>query len=76
MHEMRGPVAFSPIDLREQAAFVPNFFHVRPTVPHGAFVIGLDALAGLCWLRPGSKPRPLTGVTVVGAPLQLGKWLT
>ncbi|MDE5442527.1 hypothetical protein GWG65_13925 [Bradyrhizobium sp. CSA207] len=43
---------FSPIDLREQVKFVPDFFKVRRNMPHGAIVLSPYSAAGRVWLRP------------------------
>lgn len=49
-HWHRGVPRFSRVDLREQANFVPDFFNVRPDLPHGAIVLSEDAARGRCWL--------------------------
>src|ERR1051326_2196944 len=36
LHDHYGSPRFSDIDLRENSNFVPDFWHVRPTFPHGA----------------------------------------
>lgn len=43
---------FSPVDLREQLKFVPDFFKVRRDMPHGAIVLGPHGAAGRAWLAP------------------------
>jgi hypothetical protein len=50
VHEHRGPPRFSHTDLREQPKFVPDFFSVRRSMPHGAIVLSHDRAAGRCWL--------------------------
>ncbi len=52
MHEHRGRPSFSRTDLREQLKFVPDFFKVRPQLPHGAIVLSHDRAAGRVWLGP------------------------
>lgn len=44
-----GRLWFSRIDLTEQLNYVPDFFKVRPAMPHGAIVLSPDAEAGLVW---------------------------
>src|SRR5260221_288557 len=66
-HEHRGLPWFGPIDLSENASFVPDFFHVRPEFPHGALVLSRDALSGLCWIPKATQPRRIDKLAVVGA---------
>jgi hypothetical protein len=54
MHGHRGVPGFSKIDLSEQLYFVPDFFKVRKTMPHGAVVLSRDRAAGRIWLNPTS----------------------
>jgi hypothetical protein len=56
-HEQIGKPWFSGIDLRENARFVPDFWNVKPELPHGAIVLSHDSASGLCWY-PG-RPRPI-----------------
>lgn len=70
MHEHRGRPWFSGLDLRENAKFVPDFWNVRPDLPHGALVLSLDSIAGLCWYSRELKPVRIGGFTAVGAPMQ------
>jgi hypothetical protein len=50
MHFHSGEPRFSRTDLREQPKFVPDFFKVRRTMPHGAVVLSEDAAYGRVWL--------------------------
>jgi hypothetical protein len=50
LHDHGGPPRFSPTDLREQRRFVPDFFNVRSSMPHGAIVLSHDGERGRCWL--------------------------
>lgn len=68
-HAHRGQPWFGHTDLSENAAFVPDFFHVRPEFPHGALVTSRDGLAGLCWLPGAQTPLRISTLTVVGAPM-------
>jgi hypothetical protein len=36
LHHHRGRTEFSQIDISESKRFVPDFFNVRPDLPHGA----------------------------------------
>ncbi len=68
IHEHRGQPWFSGTDLRETAKFVPDFWHVRPQLVHGAIVLSVDSAAGLCWHPQHSKPFRFSDFSVVGAP--------
>jgi hypothetical protein len=73
MHDHTGPPAFSSVDLRESAKFMPNFFHVAPRLPHCAVVLSADRAIGLCW-RPGlQKPVYIDRIVEVGAPLRISR---
>ncbi len=52
MHNHRGRPKFSRTDLSEQFKFVPDFFKVRPNMPHGAIVLSYDQAIGQVWLSP------------------------
>ena len=51
-HGHKGRPRFSRVDLTEQANFVPDFFKVRPEMPHGAIVLSHDRATGRVWLAP------------------------
>lgn len=69
MHEHHGAPWFSRTDLREAARFVPDFWNVRPEMPHGALVLSLDSVAGVCWLSSSREMVKISKITIVGAPL-------
>lgn len=70
-HEHRGVPRFSPIDLAESDKFVPDFWKVRPELPHGMVVLSRDAMAGMAW-NPASKMRmPMHELTAVGRPTEI-----
>jgi len=70
-HDHRGTPAFSKVDLRESARFVPNVWNVRPNLPHAAIVLSEDSLCGFGW-EPGSQRRiPIGDFTIVGVPLRI-----
>lgn len=71
MHEHAGFPAFSRVDLREYPKFVPDFFNVRPGLPHGAILLSHDELTGLIWGRRGAQPQPLDEAIEVGTPLRI-----
>jgi hypothetical protein len=71
MHEHFGRPSFSSVDLRESAVFVPDFWHVCPSHPHGALVLSKDSAAGLCWYPGARHPLPIGEIVIVGAPMEV-----
>jgi len=69
LHDHAGLPHPSTPDLRETAKFVPDFFHARPNLPHGALILSADMLSGRVWMGERRKPMPIDRVTIVGAPL-------
>jgi len=67
-HLFPGRVWFSRTDLREQHRFVPDFFKVRPNMPHGAVVLGPQQAAGRVWLAPATI-KSITEFNEVGTRL-------
>ncbi len=65
-HEHYGKPGFSRVDRRESARFVPDFFKVRPVLPHGVLVLSHDSMAGLCWLARNKHPVEIQEFVVVG----------
>lgn len=68
-HTHAGPPGFSMTDRRESARFVPDFFKVRPELPHGALLLSRDSLCGLCWDTRGAAPSEVESLAIVGAPM-------
>lgn len=73
IHDHRGDPWFSRTDLRENATFIPDFFHVRPHLVHGAIVLSQDSLAGMCWHPQSPKPIRFSDFSVVGSPMRLSR---
>lgn len=69
LHEHSGKPSPSHIDLQETNTFVPDFFHVRPRLPHGALVLSADSISGRTWLPRDRKPSIIDRFSIVGAPL-------
>jgi len=69
VHGHYGPPRFSRVDLHETAKFVPDFWHVRPQAVHGAIVLSVDSIAGLCWHPQASMPVPISEFSIVGSPV-------
>jgi len=70
MHPHQGVPRPSRIDLLETARFVPDFFNVRPALLHGALVLSRDSLSGRVWTSAHMPPKPITHITIVGAPIE------
>lgn len=70
-HEHRGAPRFSRLDLRESAKFIPDFWKVRPGVPHGALVLSHDSGFALIWDPVTLRPMPALEISVVGRPIRL-----
>ena len=66
MHVFPGRLWFSGTDLREQVRFVPDFFSVRRTMPHGALVLSPENGAGRVWLAP-NVVHPISEFNTMGA---------
>lgn len=74
-HEHRGTPAFSTVDISESAKFVPDFWKVRPGLPHGMVVLSRNAMAGMAWDPATRRPQTIDQMSVVGRPLGIfGKW--
>lgn len=69
LHDHRGMPKFSRTDMSESAKFVPDFWNIRPELPHGTLVFSQNAMNGLCWLPQTKKPLPITDFTVTGSTL-------
>jgi hypothetical protein len=76
MHEHSGRPWFSRTDLRESAKFVPDFWNVQPSLPHGILVLSTDYAAGLCWYPGENKPTRISRITAVGFPMKFLEGLT
>ena len=69
MHDHAGYPGFSRTDTRESAKFVPDFWNVRPEMPHGALVVSRDSLCGMCWYPGMLTPIEIKKFVVVGSPM-------
>lgn len=70
IHGHRGQPRFSRVDLREQLKFVPDFFKIRPQMPHGALVLSHDCARGRIWLKP-DVIVPISEFVVVGPKMSI-----
>ncbi len=69
MHDHFGAPWFSKIDLNGAKKFVPDFWNVRPDLPHGVLVLSMDSLAGLCWMPQTRRIEMISKISIIGAPL-------
>jgi len=69
VHEHIGRPRFSRVDFRESAKFVPDFWNVRPEMPHGALVASKDSVYGLCWYPGKPAPIEIDEFVMVGSPM-------
>jgi hypothetical protein len=70
MHEHSGIPHPSKTDLEETEKFVPDFWNVRPRMPHGAIIVSRDAMSGRCWYPGRRSPIDITEVRIVGPQLR------
>ncbi len=70
-HEHSGAPRFSPLDRRESAKFVPNFWNVVPEEPHGAIVLSYDAADSLAWWPGAATGRPLERIVCIGRSIRV-----
>lgn len=66
MHDHFGTPRPSKVDLNETAKFVPDFWHVRPEMAHGALILSRDSISGRCWFPGRRKPISISKLTIVG----------
>jgi hypothetical protein len=71
LHDHSGKPGFSKTDAEESARFVPDFWNVRPSLPHGAIVLSRDSAYGFVWEPTRRRRVPLDETSIVGAPMRL-----
>lgn len=71
MHDHIGPPSPSRTDLHETQLFVPDFFNVRPRLPHGAVILSRDYMSGRMWSPLTKRPVSIDEIVIVGSPLQV-----
>ena len=70
LHSHKGKPRFSRIDEKESAKFVPDFWNVRPDLPHGAIVFSDDSAYGKCWIPGQRSPEEISQFAFVGVPMR------
>lgn len=68
-HEHRGRPEFSKVDWSEGALFVPDFWKVRASMPHGLLVLSRNAATSAVWDPLSKVPRYVDEINIVGRPL-------
>jgi hypothetical protein len=69
-HDHRGLPEFSSTDTRSAQKYVPGFFNVQRSLPHGAIVLSIDQAAGNVWLPGRTASARIDRFKIVGAPLR------
>lgn len=69
IHQHCGRPWYSETDLTEYAKFVPDFWNVRPEMPHGAILLSQDSMIGLCWDTGSRRKSEIAKFQIMGAPL-------
>lgn len=69
IHDHSGTPRPSETDLHETAKFVPDFWHVKPQMPHGAIILSRDSISGRCWYPERKKPFSISRFKIVGTRL-------
>lgn len=70
MHDHRGMPKLSSTDKREMAKLIPDFWKVRPNLPHAAVVFSKDSVCGYVWEPVSKSIIAIADFTVVDAPLK------
>ena len=71
LHEHDGIPWFSRTDLRELPPVMDPFQHIVREQPRGLLLLSDDDCIGLVWHPSSSRPRAISDVTIVGAPMRL-----
>lgn len=69
-HPHRGPTWPSQVDLQCWRQMIPNFWNVRPELPHGALIFSHDVGMGHLWISRDVAPVSIDRFSVVGSPLR------
>ncbi|MFA5168253.1 MAG: hypothetical protein WC530_06970 [Candidatus Omnitrophota bacterium] len=68
LHNHNGSTTFSGVDRRENNKLIPDFWNVRPEMPHGAIVFSRTSLTGRCWYQKGTTIN-FSKAIIVGTPI-------
>lgn len=70
LHGHRGEPRPSFMDLEELPPLVRSMASVDPAQAHGGLILSHDSAFGSLWLPNQSRPRPTTGISIVGFPFR------
>jgi hypothetical protein len=65
-HAHDGPTRPSRVDLECWRRMIPNFWNVRPELPHGALILSHDSGMGQLWIPHQTGPVGIGRFSVVG----------
>jgi len=65
-HDHLGNPTFSKVDLLEYDKFIPDFWKVRPTLPHGALLLSLNTGIGKIWSPESPSQTLLNEIVIIG----------
>ena len=71
-HEHSGKPHPSRVDVDCWRELIPNFWHVRPELPHGGLILSDDNAMGTVWVPNQTDVFPISKFTLVGR--QLRRW--
>jgi hypothetical protein len=69
-HGHRGEPRPSRTDIACWRELIPNFWHVRPELPHGGLILSQDSAMGLLWVPGKKEPVKISKFSVIGQPLR------
>lgn len=69
-HSHYGVPKLGYTDKREMAQLIPNFWHVRPNLPHAAIVLSKDSICGFAWEPISNQRVVINDFTIVDAPMK------
>ena len=65
-HEHKGKPGFSKIDISEGGKFVPDFWNVNRSMPHGMIVLSKDSMTGAWWDPKNKQTQYIDEMVVIG----------
>lgn len=69
-HGHSGRPGPSRVDLNCWRELIPNFWHVRPDLPHGGLILSHDSAMGLIWVPHQTKVFRISKFTIIGRHLR------
>ena len=65
-HDHYGRPGPSITDQRESRRFIPSFWNVCPSHPHGTLILSFDDVWGALWIKPEQPIAELDACAIVG----------